>query len=152
MRISWFNVYCIISPFLASCTCSFFRFVICNKVVIFHFVKCLKYLIVMCRHLERTIDPCLVGRSYLRALWRKQLMHGKGLLSFVLLVGYILSLVCIWYLVDFFSDWSPDDVFHWYFYHTEEEASMLRSFVDEPAFTDLHWVQFNFLSCWHSYI
>ncbi|XLS78096.1 hypothetical protein HN51_062321, partial [Arachis hypogaea] len=22
---------------------------------------------------------------------------------------------------------------------TEEEASMLRSFVDEPAFTDLHW-------------
>jgi len=37
-------------------------------------------------------------------------------------------------------------------YHTEEEASMLRSFVDEPAFTDLHWVQLNFLSCWHSYI
>lgn len=23
---------------------------------------------------------------------------------------------------------------------TEQEASKLRSFVDEPAFTDLHWV------------
>lgn len=31
-------------------------------------------------------------------------------------------------------------------YRTEEEASMLRSFVDEPAFIDLHWVQLNFLS------
>jgi len=65
-------------------------------------------------------------------------MRGKGLLSSVLLVclSSILCLAWNWYLVIVL-----DGRFLYIF--TEEEASMLRFFVDQPAFTDLHWVRFN---------
>jgi len=69
-------------------------------------------------------------------------MHGKGLLSSVLVVclsSILLCIVCNWYLVIVINGRFP-------FVVTEEEAAMLRSFVDQPAFTDLHWVQFSQLS------
>jgi len=65
-------------------------------------------------------------------------MRGKGLSSSVLLVclSSILCLACNWYLVVVLNE-------RFLYIFTEEEAAMLRTFVDQPAFTDLHWVRFN---------
>lgn len=97
------------------------------------------------RSFERTTGSNYQGRSCLKTLSEKQLTHGRGLLSLNFLVWLFDSsslfgkpwivLYCIVLLI----------FFHIYFtlccyFLTEEEAGRLRFFVDEPAYTDLHWV------------
>lgn len=114
------------------------------------------WLVVFSRLSERMTEPRLAERTYLRTLWEKQLMHGKGSLSSVLMVSllffvlFVFGLLC-WTALPITSKCTI-------LYRvvicilTEKEAAKLRSFVDEPAFTDLHWVWFNFAPWFHLYL
>lgn len=71
-------------------------------------------------------------------------MLGKGSLSSVLVVR-VLFFVSFSFAILLYIFFSMRG-YLLLFCLTEEEASMLRSFVDQPAFTDLHWVHFS-ISC-----
>lgn len=87
-------------------------------------------------------------------------MHGNGSPSFVFLVCphlivYVMFLAFCYlfsFLLYFLTFWPRVNHEYLYKFHliilfiltssivAEEEASRLRFYVDEPAFTDLHWV------------
>ena len=63
------------------------------RLVDYHFI---------CRPSERMTEPRLVGRSCLKTPWEKQLMHGKGSTSSVLMVSFLLLLVYFAFVFRYF--------------------------------------------------